>query len=214
MSKAVAVFGIGRFGLSLVNTLYDSGIDVMAVDGNPAVIEKMQNKATYAMVADLKDADSIKGLGLENMDVVVVAMGSDLQASIMSVMVSKEVGVPLVMAKAADERMGQILKKVGADKVLFPEEESGSRTARILMSDSFLEFFDIDENLCLVEIKAKKEWVGKNLMELDFRKKYKMNVIAIKDKNKAKSFVDPNKPLEEDSELIVVIDKSDLKKLK
>lgn len=214
MKKSIAVFGMGRFGKSLAMGLYDAGIDVMVVDRDPAVIESLSDKATYAMVAELSNADSIKGLGIETMDAVVVAMGSDLTASIMSVMVAKELGVPQVMAKAADERMGAILKKVGADKVLYPEEESGARAAKILMSDSFLDFFDIDGNLCLLEIKPRNQWVGKSLMELDLRKKYHINVVAVKDGGHLHTVIDPNKPLSEKSELLIVIEKSDLKLLK
>ena len=214
MAKSVAVIGLGRFGKKLALGLYESGVDVMAVDRDPAIIESVADKVTYALVADSSNAESIKGLGLEEMDKVVVAMGSDLTASIMAVMVSKEIGVPYVMAKASDERMGQILTKVGADEVLFPEEEMGERTARILCSDSFLEFFEIDDNLCMLEIKPKDEWIGKNLKELNLREKYNMNVVAIKNKNAMKAHINPDKPLTDDITLLVIIDKVDLKKLK
>ena len=145
MSKQIAVLGMGRFGKSIALSLSDMGADVMAVDANPDVLEKVADKVTFAIEADLKNAESITGTGIENMDVVVVAMGSDLTASITSVMAAKEVGVPFVMAKAADDRMGAILEKVGADKVIYPEEETGVRTARTLMSDSFMDYFDIDK---------------------------------------------------------------------
>ena len=214
MSKSIAVFGIGRFGRSLALTLSESGADVMVVDGDENVIEKIADKVTYAIKADLKSAEAIQALGLEDMDAVVVAMGSDLTASIMTVMVSKEEGVPCVIAKAADERMGDILKKVGADRIIFPEEETGMRTARKLVSDSFLEFFDIDDNLCLVEIKPKPEWIGKNLIELQLRDKYHVNVVAIKDESEMRSFIDPKRPLEDDTQLLVIVEKEDLKFLK
>ena len=214
MSKSIAVLGIGRFGKRLALSLSDMGADVMVVDASTEVLEKMSPFVTYAIEADLKDADALKGIGLDGMDVVVVAMGSDLTASIMAVMVSKEIGVPYVMAKASDERMGQILTKVGADEVLFPEEEMGERTARILCSDSFLEFFEIDDNLCMLEMKPKDEWIGKNLKELNLREKYNMNVVAIKNKNAMKAHINPDKPLTDDITLLVIIDKVDLKKLK
>ena len=144
------------------------------------------------------------------MDKVVVAMGSDLTSSIMAVMVAKEIGVPYVMAKASDERMGAILTKVGADKIIYPEEESGFRTARVLASESFIDYFDIAGTLCVLEMKPKPEWIGKNLIELNLRSNYKMNVIAIKDKSGTSSSIDPNKPLDADAELFVVVDKKDL----
>ena len=213
MSKQIAVLGMGRFGKSIALSLSDMGADVMAVDANPDVLEKVADKVTFAIEADLKNAESITGTGIENMDVVVVAMGSDLTASITSVMAAKEVGVPFVMAKAADDRMGAILEKVGADKVIYPEEETGVRTARILMSDSFMDYFDIDKNLCMLEMHPKEDWVGKNLIELNLREKYHANVVAIKDANKMHAFVDPNRKLEETDELLVLLDKTDIKKL-
>ena len=213
MSKQIAVLGMGRFGKSIALSLSDMGADVMAVDANPDVLEKVADKVTFAIEADLKNAESITGTGIENMDVVVVAMGSDLTASITSVMAAKEVGVPFVMAKAADDRMGAILEKVGADKVIYPEEETGVRTARTLMSDSFMDYFDIDKNLCMLEMHPKEDWIGKNLIELNLREKYHANVVAIKDENKMHAFVDPNRKLEETDELLVLLDKIDIKKL-
>ena len=210
MNKSIAVFGIGRFGKSLALMLADMGVDVMVVDNNPEDIEKIADKVTYAIEANLTDADAIQALGLDDIDTVVVAMGSDLQASIMSVMVAKEMGVPYVMAKASDERMGAILTKVGADKIIYPEEESGFRTARVLASESFIDYFDIAGTLCVLEMKPKPEWIGKNLIELNLRGNYKMNVIAIKDKSGTSSYIDPNKPLDADAELFVVVDKKDL----
>ncbi|SEQ00780.1 trk system potassium uptake protein TrkA [Lachnospiraceae bacterium NE2001] len=213
MSKQIAVLGMGRFGKSIALSLSDMGADVMAVDANPAVLEKISDKVTFAIEADLKNAESIGSTGIENMDVVVVAMGSDLTASITSVMAAKEQGVPFVMAKAADERMGAILEKVGADRVIYPEEETGVRTARTLMSDSFMDYFDIDKNLCMLEMHPKADWLGKNLIELNLREKYHANVVAIKDESGMHSFVDPNRPLEESDELLVLLEKSALKKL-
>ena len=213
MSKQIAVLGMGRFGKSIALSLSDMGADVMAVDANPDVLEKVADKVTFAIEADLKNAESITGTGIENMDVVVVAMGSDLTASITSVMAAKEVGVPFVMAKAADDRMGAILEKVGADKVIYPEEETGVRTARTLMSDSFMDYFDIDKNLCMLEMHPKEDWIGKNLIELNLREKYHANVVAIKDENKMHAFVDPNRKLEKTDELLVLLDKTDIKKL-
>lgn len=210
MNKSIAVFGIGRFGKSLALRLADMGVDVMVVDNNSEDIEKIADKVTYAIEANLTDADAIQALGLDDIDTVVVAMGSDLQASIMSVMVAKEMGVPYVMAKASDERMGAILTKVGADKIIYPEEESGFRTARVLASESFIDYFDIAGTLCVLEMKPKPEWIGKNLIELNLRSNYKMNVIAIKDKSGTSSSIDPNKPLNADAELFVVVDKKDL----
>ena len=214
MGRTFAVLGLGRFGKKLAVSLYDMGEEVMAIDRNPELVEAVSSSVTYAIEADVSNADALKGVNIGEIDTVIVAMGSDLTASIMAVMVSKEQGVPHVIAKAADERMGEILKKVGADRIIFPEEDTGLRIARKLSSDSFLDFFDIDDNLCLVEIKPKPEWIGKNLIELQLRDKYRMNVVAIKDHSEMRSFIDPKRPLEDDTELLVIIEKDDLKYIK
>ena len=214
MGKSIAVLGIGRFGKKLALSLSDMGAEVMVVDASTEVLEKMSPFVTYAIEADLKDVEALKGIGLEGMDAVVVAMGSDLTASIMSIMAAKEIGVPYVLAKAADARMGSVLEKVGADKVIYPEEETGLRTARKLMSDSFLEFFEIDDKICILEMAPKKEWVGKNLIDLNIREKYRANVVAIREGGELKSFVDPKEPLKEDNELLVLVNKEDLKRFR
>lgn len=214
MGKSIAVLGIGRFGKKLALSLSDMGAEVMVVDASTEVLEKMSPFVTYAIEADLKDVEALKGIGLEGMDAVVVAMGSDLTASIMSIMAAKEIGVPYVLAKAADVRMGSVLEKVGADKVIYPEEETGLRTARKLMSDSFLEFFEIDDKICILEMVPKKEWIGKNLIDLNIREKYRANVVAIREGGELKSFVDPKEPLKEDNELLVLVNKEDLKRFR
>ena len=213
MSKSVAVLGLGRYGSSLANSLYEMGAEVMVVDGDKDLIQDFSDKSTVAMVADLANEDDVKELGLSNMDVVVVTMGSDLQASIMCVMVAKEQGVPFVIAKAASERMAKVLKRVGADQIAMPEKESGFRLARILTSNSFLEFFSIDEDLCLIKMKPKEKWLGKSLKELNLRKKYRINVVSGTNQNGKWSSIDPEQPLIEEMDLLVVAEQEDLKKL-
>ena len=131
----------------------------------------------------------------------------------MSVNVAKELGVPSVIAKVSSERMASILLRVGADRVINPEEEMGVRSARKLVSPSFLEYFELDEELCLVEVKAKDKWVGKSMKELDFRKQYHANVVSVREENVRWSFVDPDKPLKENSILLMMTNKKNLKGL-
>lgn len=213
MKKSVVVFGLGRFGTSVALNLSEAGAEVMAVDRDEELIESISQSVDYAAVADLSNSGAIEGLGIGEMDAAVVAIGSDLTASIMCIMVAKEMGIPYVIAKASNERMGLILERIGADKIIYPEKETGARTARMLLAGDFLEFFNVDDNLCIIEMKPKKEWIGKNLKELRLREKHKINVVAIRDKNALRSHIDPDKPLEESTELLVIIDKDDLKKL-
>lgn len=210
MSKSIAVFGLGRFGKSLALTLSRGGADVMAVDRDPDIIDAISPEVAYAVVADLENADAVKGLGLEKMDLAVVAVGSDLAASIMAVMVSKEAGIPRVIAKAADERMGEILKRVGADKIIFPEIDSGEREARALLSDNVLDYFEVDRNICLIELTPKADWVGKSLRDLRLRDRERINVVAVKNHHEMRAHIDPDRPLEKDTILLVVTEKSNL----
>ena len=147
------------------------------------------------------------------MDVAVVAIASNLTASILSVVISKEEGIPYVVAKCSNERMGTILQKTGADRIIYPEAEMGARAARVLTSNDFLEFFNIDENLCVVEMKPRKEWIGKSLKQLDLRKKYNINVAAVRSHHELHSSFDPDRPLKENSNLLIVVEKKNLKNL-
>ena len=210
--KSFVVFGLGRFGSAVANRLIDEGADVMVVDNKTELIEQFADRATSAIVAELTDVSAIRALGIENMDCAIVAMGTSLEASIMCVMVSKECGIPFVVAKAGSNRKGDILRKVGADQIIFPEEDSGIRTARSLMSDSFLDYFELSEELCIVEMKPKTEWIGKTLRELNLRKRYSANVIAIR-RNSLFESVDPDLELDMSATLLLLLRKSEANKL-
>ncbi len=210
--KSFVVFGMGKFGQAVADRLIDGGADVMVVDNDEDVINQYSTKATAAILTDLTDPAAIKSLGIADMDCAVVAMAMSLEASIMCVMVSKECGIPFVTAKAGSDRMGKVLKRIGADQIIFPEEESGIRTARQLLSSNFLEFFAINEDLAIVEMLPKPEWVGKTLMELKLRQQCGANVIALRD-GIIEEYVDPNRPLDKDVPLVIMVHRKNLSKL-
>ena len=210
--NSFVVFGLGKFGQAVADKLIESGAQVMVVDNSEDIIEAYSSKATTAIVADLTDTSAIKAIGISHVECAVVAMGSSLEASIMCTMIAKESGIKLVVAKAGNERMGQVLKRIGADQIIFPEEESGIRTAKSLIASDFLEYFEINGDLCLVEMEPKEKWIGKTLKELDLRKKYGANIIAIKN-GIVKDFVDPDLPLKADAPLLILIHKKNLEKL-
>ena len=214
MKKSIAVLGLGKYGRSLVENLYKMGADVLAVDAKEEIVNEISDRCTSAICADLTNEEEVIALGLKNMDIVITAMGRNLAASIMSVAVAKEQGVKLVVSKASTDRMATILTKVGADKILDPEEEGGVRSARILMSSLFRDFFEIDENMYMIEMQPKKEWVGKNLMELELRKNLNLNVLAVKEKGEKWSFVDPQKVFSDTCTILIVMEKKDMKKWK
>ncbi len=213
MAKSIAILGLGKYGRSLADSLYSMGIDTLVVDINPELVRLYSDRSTTAITADLRNEDEVKELGLKTMDAVIVCIGTSLEPSIMSVNVAKELGVPSVIAKVSSERMASILLRVGADRVINPEEEMGVRSARKLVSPSFLEYFELDEELCLVEVKAKDKWVGKSMKELDFRKQYHANVVSVREESVRWSFVDPDKPLKENSILLMMTNKKNLKGL-
>ena len=214
MGKSVVVFGLGQFGKSLALNLSNAGADVMAVDRDEELVASVANEVTEAKVADLENADAIKELGLGNMDVAVVAITSNLTASILSVVISKEEGIPFVIAKCSNDRMATILQKTGADKIIYPEAEMGARTARVLTSSDFLDFFNIDDNLCVVEMKPHVDWIGKSLKQLNLREKYNINVAAVRYRSELHAAFDPNKPLKENSDLLIVVERKNLNNLK
>ena len=210
--NSFVVFGLGKFGQAVADKLVESGADVMVVDNDEDVIESYSAKATSAIIADLTDPAAIKALGISNIDCAVVAMGMSLEASIMCTMVAKECGVKWVVAKAGNERMGSVLSQIGADEVIYPEEESGIRTARSLLVSNFLEYFEVSDEICLIEMLPKEKWVGKSLKELDLRKKYGINVIGIKD-GVINEYVDPDRPLKAQEALLLLIHKKNLARL-
>ena len=181
MNKSIAVLGLGKYGRSLAESLYSLGLDVMVVDRDPALVNEFASKSTIAVCANLESEEEIQDLDLQNMDMVVVCMGTSLAPSVMCVVEAKSQGVPFVMAKAFSKQMAGILKKVGADQVINPEAESGMRTARALASPTILDLFDVGENLCMIEMIPDKKWIGKTLVELDLRQKRGINVIAVKE---------------------------------
>lgn len=211
MKKSIAVLGLGKYGRSLAENLYRMGADVLAVDADEKVIEEFSGKCTSAVHADLTDEDAVVALGLNNMDMVVVSMGGNLAASIMAVTVAKEQGVPVVIAKASTERMEKILKKIGADKIIDPEGEGGARSARIMLSSIFKDFYELDDNMYMIEMVPRPEWIGKDLVELDLRHSMNLNIVAVRQKGRSFHFVDPHKAFSEDDILLIVTEKSNKK---
>ncbi len=212
MRKSIAVLGLGRYGISLAKSMYEMGSDVLIVAIDEEKLKECAVFSTSAICADLSNEDEVKNLGLKNMDIVAVAMAGNLSASIMSVAVAKEEEVPLIVAKSSTDRMSTILKKIGADKVIVPEEFGGQQSARILSSDTFLDYFQVDDKLSMVEMNPLGKWVGKNLIDLNLRKKYKINVVAIKEGGHWK-VVDPQEPLTEKHHLLIFAEKEDLKRI-
>ena len=214
INKSYAVFGLGRYGIAVAKELVNNGADVLAVDIDEDIVNSAIADIPFCRCADITDPEVIKQLGISNVDVVIIAMANNLEASVMSVILCKEAGVKMVIAKCADEMQGKILCKVGADKVVYPENESGIRLAKNLLSAGMVDIIDLSEDISVIEIPVKEKWVGKTLIELDLRKKYAINIIAIRNGEDILVNVDPNVQLSKEMQLVVIINKTNINKLK
>ncbi len=211
--KTFAVFGLGKFGESVALELAQTGAEVLALDSNEEKVHEIASYVTRAMKIDVCDVETLESLGLSNMDGVVIAITGNLDASVMATIFCKEAGVPYILAKSGDQIHATILKKVGADKVIVPEKESGIRVARSLISGNFKEFIELSDRVRMIEISARPEWIGKTLRELNLRQKQKINVIGIRKDDEILMNLDPDVPIRTDYSFIVVLDKHDLPKL-
>lgn len=213
INKSYAVFGLGRYGFAVAKELVRNGADVLAVDSNEAVVNNVIDDLPICKCADVTDPEVIKNLGISNIDTVIIGMASNLEASVLATTLCKEAGVETVIVKCANEMHQKILSRIGADMVVFPENESGTRLAKNLLSSGFVDLVELSNEVSMVEFEVKKDWVGKSLLELNLRKKYAINVIAIYKNEKIIVDIDPAKPLEEKTKLIVLADTLKLNKL-
>ena len=202
--KSYAVIGLGQFGMSVAETLAESDCDVLAIDAREENIQEIADKVTYAVRADVREPEVLRALGVQNVDVAVIAVAENMEASIMATMQAKELGVPYVLAKAMNALHGKILEKIGADRVIYPEQSMGLRVARNLMSGGFLDVFELSTEFSMAEFPVPTEWIGKSLQELQLRESHDINIIAIKVGNNVEINLDPMKPLEADWHLMAI----------
>ncbi len=214
MNKSYAVFGLGRYGMAVAKELSKNGADVIAVDIDESIVNMAISDIPFCKCADVTEPEVLRQLGISNVDVVIIAMATNLEANVMAIMLCKEMGVKTVIAKCSDDMQGKILLKVGADKVVIPERESGVRLAKNMLSSGFVDVMELSDDVSLLELDVKEDWVGKNLIELNLRKKYGINVIAMKRSEKVMIDLDPTLPMDKDTSLIIIAHTSKLDKLK
>ena len=202
--KQYIVIGCGRFGSSLATTMNLLGHQVMAIDKNEEIIQNLSDQVTHVAAVDVTDEYALRSLGLGNFDVAIIAIGSDIRASIMATLIAKEMGVPHIVCKAKDELQAKVLYKIGADRVVFPERDMGVRVAHNLVSDNILDHIELDPEYSIVEIVTPNKWVGKTLIELDLRAKYEITVLAIKSGKKINVTPSPQEELNAGSILVVI----------
>lgn len=178
--KSYMVVGLGRFGSEVARRLYASGCEVLAMDSSSELVQHISNEVTQAVVADAKDKGVLRALGAKDFDCAIVAIGDSLADSVLATMNLKELGVGYIVCKAHDETHRQVLKKLGADRVVIPEQENAVRLAKSLSSPNVLEYIELSEDYGIIEVPAPKSWAGKSLKELNVRAKLGVNILAIK----------------------------------
>ena len=212
--KTYAVFGLGRYGRAVARELVENGREVIAVDVDQKIVNDVAAYLPVCKCADVTDAEVISRLGIGGIDTVIVCMAGSLEAGVMAVTLCKEAGVKTVIAKCANEMQQKILLRVGADQVVFPENESGIRLAKNLLSSGFIDMISLSKDVSMVEIDVKSDWVGKNLIELNLRKKYGFNIVAIKKGDKVNVSINPEQVIDSETMLIVIANTAKLGKLK
>jgi trk system potassium uptake protein len=183
-AKQFAVIGIGRFGASVATTLYEMGHDVLVIDNSEDKVEAIIDRVTHAVVADTTSETALKSLGITNFDVVIVSIGKDIQASILTTLVLKDLNVNYIVAKARTTQHGKVLQKIGADRIVFPERDMGLRVAHNLIATNVLDFIELSPEYSIMEVIAPGDMIGESLRELDLRARYGVNVLAIRSEDK------------------------------
>jgi len=213
--KQFVIIGIGRFGGAVAETLSELGHEVLAIDTDEEAIQKISDKVTHAVTADATDESVLKSLGVRNFDVAVVAIGSDIQSSILITLMLKELGVRYVVAKAQNELHARVLMKIGADKIVFPEREMGERVAHNLISSSILDFIELSEDHSIIEYAVPESWKGKALRDINMRARYGVTVVAIRNMKDESINIAPkaDSGIKEGDIMIVIGHNDDLKKL-
>lgn len=206
MEKQFVVLGLGIFGSTLVKTLSQFGREVIAIDKDSENVQRVSEFATKAVIGDVTDIQFLTDLGLDDIDVGIVAIGDRLEDSILATMNLKELGVPYVIVRAKNKRFKVVLERIGADHVVRPEKEMGEKIARTLLRKNIKDLIELDEENCIVEMKVPQSWIGKSLSQLDLRKLYSINVLGKRDPktHKLEVPVDPSAPIEMNDTFLVL----------
>ncbi|MEI3162360.1 MAG: TrkA family potassium uptake protein [Lachnospirales bacterium] len=211
-NKQFAVIGLGRFGTAVTKTLAENGYDVLCCDKDMAIVKRIEPYVTKAIQIDVMNENSVEALGLNNFDVVIIAIGDSLESSVMATMYAKEAGVKKVIVKAQNLSEKKILEKIGADKVIMPEVDSGKRLAINLITTNVIEYISFSEKFAMAEIAPLKEWIGKTLSQANIRAKYGFNVVAIKENDNVIVTPKPDDVINDISILVIIGESSQIQK--
>lgn len=208
--KQYAVIGLGRFGVSVARRLYEAGHEVLGIDINEERVEDAEPYVTHAVVADTTEEKALNSIGIRNFDCVIVAIGIDMQSSILTVSILKELGIKKIIAKALGKRHGQVLDKVGAEWVVYPERDMGERVANQLLSPNMLNYIELSKEYSIEEIMIPSKMAGHNLRDLDIRAKYNVSVIAIVRDGNITILPSPDEIIKEKDILVMIGHRKDL----
>ena len=214
--KRFAVIGSGSFGYYVAKALYENKNEVVAIDRNKERVQAIEPHCTSAVVQDVTDIEALKGLGLDEMDAVIVSTGSNIKPSILICFHLSRLGIKRIIAKAEDDDHGEILKQLGATEIIRPGMDMAQRLALRLTSPNILEFLPLEEEYTIAQVGPPPSFIGKTLMELELRKRYQVNVIAIKELVPERFTMVPNADFTvKDSDILIILGKeSDLAKIK
>ena len=178
--KQFIVLGLGRFGSAVAITLAEMGYEVLGVDNDVERVDDLKNKITEVVQADITEEKALTELGAKNFDAAIVGVASNLESSILTTIILKEMGIKYVIAKAQNNLHAKVLEKIGVDKIVFPERDMGIRIARSLITPNIKDYIELEPDYSIIEIEASSDFEDKTLSELDLRNKYGINVLAIK----------------------------------
>ncbi|MFC0561895.1 potassium channel family protein [Halalkalibacter alkalisediminis] len=210
--KQYAVIGLGRFGGSVCKELYKMGHQVLAIDNNEAKVNEFAAHSTHAIIANATDEKSLQSLGIRNFDYVIVAIGDDIQSSILITLVLKEMEVKNVWVKAQNAYHHKVLDKIGADRIIHPEQDMGIRIAQHITSEKIVDYIELSDEYSIVELLATKKINNSTLVDLDVRAKFGCTILAIKRGEDINVSPLPDDTIYEKDVLIVIGHKADLKR--
>lgn len=207
------MLGLGRFGTSVANSLADMGFNVLAVDSHEENISQLSESVTHAITGDVTNENLLKSIGIRNFDVAIVAIGNDIQSSILTTILLKEAGVPYVVSKAQNDLHARVLEKVGADRVVFPEKDMGIRVAHNLSKTNVLDFIELSKDNSIMEIIPPKKWVNQSLKDAHIRQESGISIIAIKNGNSIVVSPKSDYIIQSDDILVIIGLNRDIQKL-
>ena len=210
--KTVLVIGLGQFGSRIAKRMEELNCEVMAVDINENRVNEVLPYVTYAQIGDSTNQEFLMSLGIDNFDVCIVALGSKFQSSLETASLLKELGAKKVVSRATNDVHMKFLLRNGADEVVYPEMQMAHRIATKYASDTILDFIEIDDENSIYEIKVPREWCGKTLLQLDVRRKHKINVLTLK-RNEEVFVPTPDTIIEKDDIALVTAKESDIQRV-